>query len=187
MITKKISLFGPRDCVPKKNSIELIVDGLKNMNLTNIATGGVVGFPTKAVEQLQGNNILLDAYTPCLNLDEWVFYQEKGLAPSMELFNQYYWSENKGNIRQRSIQRILPLCSNSLANLAYLNGGGNTHLEVQTSLALEIPTYCLVDNQTDLKKWDSVYRQLSRDKRLFKIYSDPKKLIDSLGGELNDK
>ena len=177
----KISIFGPRDKLPQKETIEYIVRTIsKEIGIFEIATGGIVGFPTEVLKSLKNNYSIQKnkAYTPCSDESEWNYYQEKGLVPDRSLFNEVIWTPMEiGELKEKALYRISYLVSGSKANLAFLDGPGNTNLEIMSSLSLGIPTLCLVNNLGEAERWEGIYEKLSREGNNLKFYSDSQELM----------
>ncbi|HJX50217.1 hypothetical protein A3K73_05225 [Candidatus Pacearchaeota archaeon RBG_13_36_9] len=159
----KVSIFGPRDKMPPEEGIDILASYLSSeRDITELATGGVVGFPTELVERIRRINqdIPTCAYTPCSSESEWDTFYQKGIVPRRDLFDKVVWATGDEDIKFRALKRILLLVNNSNLNIAYL-GQGNTHLEVLSSLSMGIPTLYLVDDG-ELGKWQNVYKCLLR-------------------------
>lgn len=187
----KIAIIGPRNKLPKPCAIEIIAQEIvkERKIVTLAATGGMNGFPTEVGRKIKAllspERYFLVAYTPCKS-QEWRTYQDKGWIPQESTFDGIYRpSENSTpDIKLRALERIPRIIEGSGRVLAYLNGPGNTHMEVMSALSLEIPTFCLVDNADEERKWKEIYEAISRNNGLLRVHSNPHELMYHFVGEL---
>jgi len=178
----KIAIFGPKDKQVPDDYISRIAGAIPNRSDLVIVTGGTVGFPTDIAKKLTSQT--RDCYTPCRNREEWESYKLKGILPSMELFDNIYWSNETGDIKLRALKRIPRLVENSSLCFAYLAGQGNTHLEVLSSLSLGIPVLGLTMDSVPGGSFREYYDKLSRESKHLGLYSDIKEFVNEINRRL---
>ncbi len=184
-MTYKITVCGPRDRLPShaedhaENFAEVLHSAFSRGIYQEgfvLATGGVMGFPSilaRAVRERSlkyGLNIPIHTYTPAVNESEWDEYQKKGLFPERELFDQIHWSPDEGDLVYRALRRIPLFLKGSSKNICYLDGPGNTHLEVLSSISLNIPTLCFTDFNRGSEEYKNSYNELVKDRANIQIY-----------------
>ena len=181
----KIAICGPRDKLPSHvedhvdNFAEVLHAALSKGHYNEgvvLATGGVSGFPSilskavRARSSKYGLNIPIHAYTPAVNESEWDEYRKKGLFPERELFDHIHWSPDEGDLVYRALRRIPLFLKGSSKNICYLDGPGNTHLEVLSSLSMNIPTLCFTDFDRGSEEFENSYSALIKDRKNIQIY-----------------
>lgn len=178
---KKIAICGSSKYNSDNESkvCKIIGEGLgklsRSLDLV-LATGGSAGIPPLIVQEAKkiNPNLILEAYTPCKNAEEWNSYLQTGLVPPCQIFDKIIYTELEERIELRALQRITKLLDLSYGSIFYLNSNaGNTYVELFSANGLKIPSFILTLD-------DKIKEAVASLTKGTRIYSDPKKLTTDL-------